>query len=141
MATPLINGESYAWAQIVCTVLNVPIVGITEISYKEMQEKKDNYGQGKYPVSRGYGKIETEGSITLYMEEVEALRRVAPNGRILDIPPFPIVVTYEPANGIVAVVNLYNCEFKEDSTDTKQGDTDIQIKLPLIISHMVKDVG
>ena len=67
MATPLINGESYAWAQIVCTVLNVPIVGITEISYKEMQEKKDNYGQGKYPVSRGYGKIETEGSITLLL--------------------------------------------------------------------------
>lgn len=141
MATPLINGEAYAWAQIVCTVLNVPIVGITEIKYNAKQVKKDNYSTGVYPTSRGYGNKEFDASITFAMEELEAIRRAVPGGDILDVPPFQVVVNFIPKNGIVVTHTLFNAEFLEDPRDAKQGDTMISCTIPLIISHIVKSDG
>lgn len=136
---PLVNGESYAWAQIVCTIAGVPVVGITEITYKEKQEKKNNYGAGNRPVSRGYGKKEPEASITLYLEELEAIRKATPTGSILDIAPFAINVTFIPSNGAGTITHvLNNAEFLEDPVETKEGDTEVMCKLPLIISHITK---
>ena len=54
---PLINGKSYEWADIVVNVLGVPIIGITNIEYEEKQGMENIYGAGRFPVSRGYGKI------------------------------------------------------------------------------------
>ena len=63
MATPLINGINYSWANITVIGLGVPFIGITKIDYNAKQEKTNNYGAGSQPVSRGYGRVEYEGSL------------------------------------------------------------------------------
>ena len=53
MATPLINGINYAWANVKVIILGVPVVGITKIDYKIKQKKENQYGAGYEPVSSG----------------------------------------------------------------------------------------
>jgi len=136
MAQPLINGQSYSWSQIEVRILNVPVAGITAISYEESEEMQDNWGAGKYPVSRGYGKIEATGSITLEMNEVEALQAAVPTGRLQDIPEFDIVVSYLPQGGNIVTHTLKNCRFKNNKREVNQGDMTIAVELELLISHI-----
>lgn len=136
MATPLINGEAYNWSQIALVILGVRVAGITAISYSDEQAMEDYFGAGTRPVSRGYGNITSQGSITLYAEEVERLQDVAPNGRIQDIAEFDIPVTFIPKNGIPRTHTLRNCRFKNNGRDVSQGDMSIEIELPLQVSHI-----
>ena len=55
MATPLINGINYSWANVKVILFGVPVVGITKIEYKTKQKKENQYGAGYEPISRGYG--------------------------------------------------------------------------------------
>ena len=138
---PLINGTSHSWVDITISVLDVPVPGVRSISYSETQEKVDNYGSGRRPVSRGRGKIETEANITLMSEEVLALEKAAPQRNILNIPPFDIIVSYIPQNSTNVTTDiLKNCEFKTNGRDTTEGDTMIEVELELICSHIEWDV-
>lgn len=135
---PLINGETYTYSQIVFAPFGIPMAGITDIEYSTEQEKQDNWGAGVYAVNRGHGRKKSEASITIYMEELEALRRAAPNGDILDYPAFDIPITY--LNTLNVVVNhvLKNVEFLKVPISTKSGDTSIPVTLPLIVSHILR---
>ena len=79
MATTLINGRAYDFAQIRVNIAGVQVHSVTAISYTEEQEKTNNFGIGNRPVSRGHGAIDASGSITLGMNDVEAIRDAAPN--------------------------------------------------------------
>lgn len=137
MNQPLINGEAYSWSQISLVLLGTPVVGITNVSYTEEQEMEENYGAGNRPVSRGYGKITTEGSITLYMTEVEALQDAVSSGRLQDIPEFDIVVSYIPNDSNRTKTHiLRNCRFKNNGREIDQGATNITTELSLMISHI-----
>jgi len=138
MAIALINGESYDWSQIVVTVLGSPKAECKAISYTASQEKTNNYGQGSLPTSRGRGRKTFEGSLTLSLADLEALRGVSPNRDVLDIPPFTITVTWIPRNGIPLNHVLKNCDFTEDVLTVAEGDTDIPVELPFIFSHIEK---
>ena len=39
MATPLINGRSYDFTQIIVTILGVPVASVSKITYNQKQEK------------------------------------------------------------------------------------------------------
>ena len=132
---PLINGKAYDFGSIVCTILGVPIAGITKIMYSQTQEKQDNFGSGYNPVSRGYGKKEATCSISLSMNEIAAIRAAAPNRSLLDIPSFDITVTFLNAQLVITDV-IKNCEFKSDKYEGAQGDMDANIDLDLICSHI-----
>jgi hypothetical protein len=136
MPLPLINGVSYSWSQVTVNVLGNPVAGITAISYEEKQEIVNNYGAGNYPVSRGFGKIESTASVTLLMEEVEALTNSAPDRRLQNIPEFDINITFLPPNGVVVNHVLKNCRFLSNKRDTKVDDTKIEVQLDLVISHI-----
>lgn len=136
MYTPLINGTAYSWAQIKVNILGTPVTGITAIKYTEEQEMQDNFGAGNRPVSRGYGGITAGGSITLHMEEIEALQQASATGSLMDIPEFDIVVSFLPAAGIIRTHTLHNCRFKKNERDIKQGDMEIAVELDLQISHV-----
>ncbi len=123
---PLINGTEYSWGDIATCINGVPVSGITAISYGEKQDMQNNYGAGRYPVSRSKGRIEATAKITLYMSEVVAICRNAPGGRMQDIAPFPIVV----------VDKIHNCQFAENKRDWKEGDLNQQVELELIVSHI-----
>jgi len=132
----LINGRAYSWGDIKCVVLGTPVAGISSISYEDEQEIEDNYGAGRLPVSRGHGQITTTASLTLQMEELVALQKVAPGGRLQDIPAFDIVVSYLPGNGTVTTDILKNVQFKKNARAPKQGDKKIESEIPLAISHI-----
>jgi hypothetical protein len=136
LLAPLINGESYSWSQIVVAIGGVPVAGITELSYKEATEKENIYGQGSLPVSRGYGNTTYEGSITLLMEEVQALIRRSPSGRLSDYAPFDVTVSYLPKNGLPVKHVIQKCEFLETNIETAQGETSIEVAIPLVIGFI-----
>ena len=133
--TPLINGVAYDYASIVVNVLGVPLMGIEAINYTETQEKTNNYGAGKHPVSRGHAAIELEASLDIHMDDIERLREAAPNGRLLDIPAFDITVTHM-AKGKVKTHTLKSCEFTSDGVEASQGDVKIMRGFPLAIAEI-----
>ena len=135
--TPLINGQAYSWGSITLNLLRNIVAGVTAINYTEEQEMEDLYGAGNYPVSRGYGKIKSSGDITLSMEEVEALQKAAPGGRLQAIPPFDIIVSFLASNGNVVTHKLKNCQFKKNQRGMKTGDMSFEIQLDLIMSHII----
>lgn len=135
---PLINGKSYSWASITANIGGFPVAGIIALSYKRSQEKVNNYGSGSKPVSRGKGNEEFEASITLHMEEVERLLLAAPDRNLLLIPSFDINVTYEESPAQIANHVLKFCEFMEEAIDVSQGDTIIEMELPLVIADIQK---
>jgi hypothetical protein len=134
----LVNGLTYSWADIVCTIANVPLNGISAIKYNDKQEKVDNRGAGSKPVNRGYGAYEATASITLHIDEILALQKSSSTGSLLDIPPFTITVMFAKPNGTGVVVDkILNCEFKSNGRDMKTGDTLIETELELIVSEIV----
>lgn len=133
---PLVNGTAYSWSQITLNLLGVPVAGVSSISYNEEQEMVDNFGAGNRPVSRGIGRITTEGSLTLHMEEVEALQAAVTTGRLQDIPEFDVVVAYLPVGGNIVTHTLKNCRFKNNGREISEGDTAINVEIPLQISHI-----
>ena len=133
---PLVNGMLYSWADIVAAISGVPVTGITGIEYGDDQEVVNKYGAGRHPVGRAKGRITPSAKITLYQEEVEALQRQAPNGRLQDIAPFDITVTYIPDSGIVTVDKIRNCQFKANSRKWKEGDTGQEVELEVVPSHI-----
>jgi hypothetical protein len=133
---PLINGKSYEWADIIVNVLSQPIIGITNIEYEEKQGMENIYGAGRFPVSRGYGKIEPTAKMTILMEELENIQSVAPQGRIQDIPEFDIVVMYVDSALVTRKHVLKNVRFMNNKRASSSGDTSIPVELELIISHI-----
>lgn len=133
---PLINGTLYSWADIVATVNGVPLTGITNIEYKDSQEVVNKYGAGRHPVGRAKGRITSTAKITLYQEEVESLQEQAPNGRIQDLPPFDITVSYQPDSGKIKADKIRNIQFSGNSRKWKEGDTGQEVELELIPSHI-----
>lgn len=133
---PLINGSLYSWADIVSAISGVPVTGIIGIEYSDEQEVVNKYGAGRHPVGRSKGRITPSAKIILYQEEVEALQRQAPNGRLQDIAPFDITVTYISDSGIVTVDKIRNCQFKGNARKWKEGDTGQEVELELVPSHI-----
>jgi hypothetical protein len=134
----LINGIEAGWSSIKLNILGASPNGVTAISYEEKQEKKDNYGAGDKPVSRGYGNKEYTAAVTLTSKEVDAIQEKLQKGQSLtDIEPFDIQVVYQ-AKGSTKFVRhtLLACEFQNNGRDVKQGDTVIEVKLDLVIADI-----
>jgi len=134
--TPLINGVSYSWSSISLVLFGVPVAGIKSIEFKRKQAKTNNYGAGQKPVSRGYGKIEFEGSIEIFLDEWKKVIAAAPNRDPLSIGWFDIPVLYGNSVADATMDTLKGVEFLEDPFNAKQGDTELTVKLPLIIADI-----
>lgn len=121
---PLINGVAYGWASIRFSILGAPAIGVTSIAYGDKEVKTNEYGAGRMPIARGYGNVEVNPvQIGMYKELLEALQKVAPGGRITDIPPFDVTVCYRnKANRFTKDVLPY-FEFTENKVEANQGDT------------------
>lgn len=134
---PLINGHEYCWADIVVNIYGTQITGITGIDYSDDQEVVDVYGAGRYPVSRSKGRITCTGKLSLLASEVNAITKKTPNGRLQDLPPFDIIVSYIPDDGGVVVTDkIRNCQFKKNERSWSEGDTSKSVDLDLAVSHI-----
>jgi hypothetical protein len=137
MATPLINGINYSWANVKVILFGVPVVGITKIEYKIKQKKENNYGAGYEPISRGYGNKEYEGSIEIYSDELKRIIASAPDRDLMKIPPFKIHVLFESGLGALVTEDVLSmCEFTEEGLTASQGDTKLLVSLPLVIGQI-----
>jgi hypothetical protein len=131
----LINGKAYDYQSIIFIVLGVPVPSVTEINYTQEEDDKMNFGTGQLPVSIGYGAINSKGDISISMNDVEAIRKVAVDGSMLKIPPFDILVVYgNPQNPVRHIIK--NAKITNDGVEAKQGDTDIVTKFNFICSHI-----
>lgn len=135
MNYPIINGIGYSWASIAVTILGRLLIGIRAIDYKDSQAIEGTYGAGSQPIEIGYGNITSEGNITLLGYELDALERIAPNGRIQEIPPFDIIVTWR-AGTQIKTHRLVNCVFKDNGRSNSQGDTMSEFQVPLFIGQI-----
>jgi hypothetical protein len=133
---PMINGVSYSNADVILNIMGQTIAGVIAIKYDSEQEKKDNYGAGQNAVARTYGQKKHSGSITLDVLEVESLQAAAPNGDITKFPPFEIPVCYLNSAGLLVSHKLKFVEFTKNMRDTKSGDMEISVELPLIIGDI-----
>lgn len=139
MANPkavLINGQAYGWSSIQVNIAGVDIIGITAISYADEQEVEPVYGVGDAPIAAGMGPITYSGSMTLYAEEVDRIEAVSPNGRIQELPFFDVIISFDTGAGAVKVHRLQACRFKNNTRDSSQGDTMIEVELELFIGKI-----
>jgi len=136
--TTIINkfGKMAGWNSITVNMLGRDVEGITELEYNDSTSKENAMGAGNKPVGRADGNYEAKASITLYVEELNALQRSLPPGKsIADIAPFDIVVEYE-YNGFKVRDRIHNCEFTGRGVSVKQGDKTIAHKQDLVVSHI-----
>lgn len=133
---PFINGTQPAWGDIVVSIGGVPITGITGIEYDDQQEMSNIYGAGRLPVGRAKGRITATAKITLLQSEVQAIQAQSRNGRLQDIAPFDIVVSYLPDNGVIKTDKIRNVQFLKNAVKWNEGDTSQPVELDLICSHI-----
>lgn len=133
---PLINGKQHEWADITINILNVPFITATSIDYSDEQEMKNVYGAGNRVVGRIYGSFTPNATIKILAKEVESLQAVAVGGVIQNIPEFNIIVTYTDAAMVPVKHILRNCRFMKNGRTSSRGDGEIEVELPLIISHV-----
>lgn len=134
--TVLVNGRAYDFGQITLKIGGVEIASCSAVEYAEEQAKENNYGTGNRPVSRGSSSIKAKAAITMSMNDVEAIRDVAPDGSLLKLPAFDIQVTYKNAQKVVTHI-LKSGEFINDGVESQVDDKDIKKKFDLVISHVV----
>lgn len=133
---PLINGQAYSYADIIVTIFGVPLAGITAIDYKQTQEITENFGAGRFPVSRGLGPISAEGKITIDRAEFNAILNASPNKSVFDVPEFDITVSYVPEGSTAVTDVIRNCRFKTSPGGASQGDSNVVVELELAVSHI-----
>ena len=136
MALPLVNGQAFDFSQITPLYLGVPLVSLTSITYEEVQEKVDNPGTGNRGISRGRADIKSTGSIELSMNDIEALRDIAPDGSLLLLPASDFILVFGNPQNIQTHI-LKNLEFTNDGGAGTQGDTDLKMTLNFIISNVI----
>ena len=64
------------------------------------------------------------------------MQRQSLTGRLQDIAPFDIIVSYLPDTGIVSIDKLRNCMFKNNGRGWKEGDTGQEVEIDLVMSHI-----
>tara|TARA_R110000765_G_scaffold96266_1_gene181076 strand:- start:26465 stop:26923 length:459 start_codon:yes stop_codon:yes gene_type:complete len=140
MAQPMVNGTSYSWSQIELRFSNIvqEITGVTNIDYSEEQKAEFNFGANNRPVSRGFGNVVASASVTLHMDDIEAIRSNIPSGNLGDLGEFDVVISFlHPDSAKIISHTIKNCYINENGVSVGQDDTIIEKQLNLNPSHVL----
>ncbi|BFK46640.1 hypothetical protein [Alistipes sp. i18-0019-D1] len=131
---PIINNVAYSWSMITLssTALGIDegsttLEGVSGIKWSRKRKIESNYGLGGKPVSRGFGNIVYEASITMDYNTQQTLRSIY--GSLCDIGEFDLIVSF--ANPLASddwtttTITLKGCIFDEDAMESQQDDTNI----------------
>lgn len=132
----LINGNVYGWNQLKVTLFGRTVTGIQSIEYKVTPEPAPVMGAGPNPIAFGDGNETFEGSIELLMDEVEEIRKLVPTGRLRDIPPFPIIVSYAKNLGATRTTHRIWARFKDETGGMAQGESHKYHTYPLEVFNI-----
>ena len=115
-------------------MLGRPLVRIMEVEYTTDVEKKHIYGRGNKPVGVQTGNEKCTGSLTIGQSELEALvakaKQTKPNAKVTDLV-FDVNVSYLQAENVV-IDRLESVQPTQVPKGMKQGDTDMQVKIPFL---------
>lgn len=133
----MVNGVQMGFGHVVVNMLGTILTDFTEIEYSKKQEKTNTYGGGNAPSGRGHGKIEYEASITLSNKTIQQIYASLPAGMsLVDIPPFPITVSFVSTSYKPVIHKLHYVEFTDEGVATKQGDVKAEHKCKLIVGSI-----
>lgn len=132
--SPAINGQFYSWSKIRFNFLGSSFSTVTAIKYEEVDEINGVKAVGNKDIGYTQDNTATTGSISILAETLEKLANKIPNGRLQDIPPFPITVSYVDALGNLVSHRLIGCKFKSNSREATSGSSDaLAVEIPLYI--------
>lgn len=136
------NSTEYAWKDITITAMGRTFERIVDVEYDVEEDKKHIRGRGKKVRGIQGGNETPTGSVTLGQSEVEALIRKAqetnPNAKLSDIS-FDIQIHY--LKGVDLVKDrIVGAEFTKQPKGMKQGDSDMEIKLPFLAMDIFYNV-
>jgi len=132
----LINGVEYTHSDIVLNILGFPIIGLTSIEYSNKQNIAGNYATGHLPTSVGFGSVESTATLTITKVELTNMLRLAPIGRLQNIPFFDIGVNYIPESGLFVRDRLLRCRFKGVDMSSVTNNTQIEIPLEMFVADI-----
>ncbi len=133
-----INGVEYDWESITLQLPHGAAVDFTDISYNDEKPVEARYGKGSLPKGYGRGNYKASGSVTLDLEEFEALRKGL-GGNIYKATPKNIVVSYANDDKPTVTDTLPDVKFTKTDTSSKQGDSNAgSRKLDFIILSPIK---
>ena len=136
LGVPLVNGVAYAHADIVVNLFGVPQIGVTAIEYADPQDITGNFSTGAHMTSVGFGQVKPVASITMTLELIQTIQRLAPNGKIQNIPFFDIGVNFLPDSGVLIRHSLKKCRFKGRNVTSQTGNSQIEEKLELFVADI-----
>src|ERR1017187_4389183 len=132
----IVNGIAYGWVNVTFMGYTVPLIGVTEIMYRQKQKKGNVYAKGNTPGWREYANVEYEASISiLYDNWVNIIDAGA--GNPLGIPYSDMQVIFGSSRLNYRTDVLQAAEWLEDGMETKQGDGHITLKIPMIIGGIL----
>lgn len=132
--SPAINGQFYSWASIRFNFLGSSFSTVTAIKYEELDEISGVKAVGSKKLGYTQDNTTTDGSISILVETLEKIAKKVPNGRLQDIAPFPITVSYVDALGNLVSHRLIGCKFTKNSREATTGSSDaLSVEIPLYI--------
>ena len=137
------NSAEYAWKDLSITAMGRTFERVMDVEYDVEVDKKYIYGRGKKPKGVQEGNEKPSGSITLGQSEVEAMIRTAqaanPNAKLTDIR-FDIQLHYLLGDDLVKD-RIISAEFTKQPKSMKQGDGDMEVKLPFMALDIVYNIS
>ncbi len=137
------KSTEYAWCHMNVTAMGRTFERILEIEYDIEVDLKPIYGRGKKVKGIQDGNEKPTGSLTLGQSEVEAMIRKAqetnPNAKVTDIT-FDIQIHYLKDLDLVKD-KILGARFSKQTKSFKQGDADMQIKLPFLATDILYNVS
>lgn len=129
----MFNSREYEYADVTAILGGKDLTGLRGVKYSVKQDKELIYGKGNQPHSIQKGNKSYEGEITVLQSELETLIANSPKQDLMDLQ-FDLVVCYgNPANGDVMITDkLIGCQITEYSKEMKQGDSFMEVSLPII---------
>lgn len=134
-STTKINNVAYSWSMIQLQTnltgesASAPIfVDCTSISWDTDRKVESIYGLGGQPRKRGFGNVTYSASITLPFSTQITLRQKSPDGTLLGLGEFNLIVSWvnDLAQGVDSeTVTLAGCLLTQSGMSASQDDTSI----------------
>ena len=134
-----VNGKYHNHTNVRINIFGRTLMLVKAINYKRVDAVNPVKVVGT-PKTVGHtqGDEQCSGSLTLLTAEVNAIQRSLPPGKtLMDIPAFPISVSFVDDNGLMVAHELYGTKFLENGVTADSGSNDaLQVEIPLFITDI-----
>ncbi|NDW10451.1 hypothetical protein [Dysgonomonas sp. 520] len=128
---------AYSWSEYRCFMGGRFVTGIRGFKYKASRVTEPIYAEGDEVVDVGVGNREYSAEMTALQAEIEAIIS-AGGGDPFKIPPFTIVHSFIPENGVGKIVTdvMEDCRFTEIEKAMEQGATFMEVTTPIFVKKI-----